>query len=586
MNIFELYKLRYNLSNYLIFNNEEYSLLVENFIYWKLLIIIIFAIIIFVILINYNEINLISIFFIICSILFLYYSHNIEINLDNIKQNEQLKNYADYYKLANALFIESFNNLPNSNVIINNLLNINKFTLAEIAAEKTAAKGIIDAAQSIIVAAKTEEKKVTEIALVARYTAAEASKKATNAKKTLDDAQTDAQLKDNEATLLENDANLLEDTAATARKTANTAAQYLANRGRPRIKEEKIADEAEEAATNKRTEATNARTEATNAATIATNAKIEYDIAVLDATDKLKNATRLEIDKQIAKDTVATAETNKANKEKTTLTPPQREAAINLTENIPTQLVNNNTFMNFYDNFVNILNKLIINIKFNENMLNEDFNNFYNTNINNGDILKYVDVSDYNSSFKAIKNLYFLKISETDEYFKNSYTTHNNTEFYTQNRTLLKINEFIFKLNAEHINNFNYYLINLDILEKCINENVVDNIISSYLTKIYNDLIKKINDTYNLKVENFKLLNNEKVLNNNNFKLKITKLIKEFNNNFFKMLLLFIYFFIVILHVFYTKIITPSYYISFIFYILLFLLFIIIFYNSIYSKII
>ena len=405
MNIFELYKLRYNLSNYLIYDDENYLTLIENFIYWKILVFVIFAIIIFVILINYNEINLISIFFIICSILFIYYSYNIEIDLNNIKNNEELINYSNYYKLANAIFIENFNNLPNSNKLINNLIN---------------------------------KKKVLPIATP-------------------------------------------------------------------------------------------------------TPIKLEY-------------------------------------------------IGINITESIPPLLLNNATFNDYYDNFIIMLNKIIINIKFNENMLNDDFINFFTTNIINKDILKYLDVSDNNSSFKNVKNLYFLKINENNKIHKllnDKYNQYNNISFFTENRNSFTINEFIIQLNKDDTpNNSKYYIIKLDIFNNCITENIVgNNDISFYLNKIYDDIIKNFNDNYNTNIKNFKLLSDNNVLNNKLFKLKINKLLKEFNNNFFKILLIFIYFFIVILHVFYSKIITPSYYISFIFYILLFLLFIIIFYSSIYSKI-
>ena len=69
-----------------------------------------------------------------------------------------------------------------------------------------------------------------------------------------------------------------------------------------------------------------------------------------------------------------------------------------------------------------------------------------------------------------------------------------------------------------------------------------------------------------------------------NFKLKINELFKEFNSYINKILLISIYFLTVILHAFYTKILNPSHYISFLLYILLFIVFIIIFYSSIYSK--
>jgi hypothetical protein len=405
MNIFELYKLRYNLSKYLIYDDENYLTLVDNFVYWKLLILVIFAIIILVILINYNEINLISIFFIICSCLFIYYSYNIEINLNNIKNNELLINYSNYYKLVNAIFIENFNNLPNSNKLINNLVN----------------------------------KKILP--------------------------------------------------ASTSGTSETTPAPI----------------------------------------------KLEY-------------------------------------------------MEININEKIPAELLSNATFNDFYENLIIMLNKIIINIKFNENILNNEFINFFTTNIVNKDILKYLDISDNNSSFKNIKNLYFLKINENNKIHKflnDKYNTYKEISFFSEKSNLFKINEIIMQLNTK------YYIINLDILDKCISENIVENNdISFYLKKIYDDIIKNFNDNYNTNIKNFKLLSDNNVLNNKNFKLKINKLIKEFNNNFFKILLIFIYFFIVILHVFYTKIITPSYYISFIFYILLFLLFIIIFYSSIYSKII
>jgi hypothetical protein len=107
----ELYKLRYNLYNYLIDNNTNYILTYNNKIFWRNLFIIFFIIFIIIIIYDYSLINEIIIIFIIINIIIIYYIFKLDNDkITSIINNDYLNKYISNYKVFNSIFIYNYNN--------------------------------------------------------------------------------------------------------------------------------------------------------------------------------------------------------------------------------------------------------------------------------------------------------------------------------------------------------------------------------------------------------------------------------------------------------------------------------------------
>ena len=106
----ELYKLRYNLYNYLIYNTTDYEITISNKNIWFYGLIAYYTFFVFILLANYNKINLTLIIFIITGMFFLYYCYLLDIAITNIIDNKDFQNYVLLYKLLNAIYIESYKN--------------------------------------------------------------------------------------------------------------------------------------------------------------------------------------------------------------------------------------------------------------------------------------------------------------------------------------------------------------------------------------------------------------------------------------------------------------------------------------------
>lgn len=113
----ELYKLRYNLYNYLIHNTTNYEINSVNKTIWFYSLISYYTFFIFILLANYNKINLTIIIFIITGMFFLYYCYLLNNAITNIIDNEDFQNYVSYYKLFNAIYIDSYKNNKVNNLI-------------------------------------------------------------------------------------------------------------------------------------------------------------------------------------------------------------------------------------------------------------------------------------------------------------------------------------------------------------------------------------------------------------------------------------------------------------------------------------
>ena len=117
----ELYKLRYNLYNYLIHNTTNYESNTANKNIWFYGLISYYTFFTFMLILNYNNINLSTIIFIIIGIFFLYYCYLLDIALTNIIENPNFKDYVSLYTLLNAIFIESYKS-NNINYLIHDII--------------------------------------------------------------------------------------------------------------------------------------------------------------------------------------------------------------------------------------------------------------------------------------------------------------------------------------------------------------------------------------------------------------------------------------------------------------------------------
>ena len=832
MDTFDLYKLRYNLSNYLIIEDESFTTSTENFNYWNALFILILIIINVVILINYKELGLIAIFFIICCILFVYYCNKISIFLDKIKSNDLILNYSKYFKLVNAIFIESFNNLPSSNKYIYNYINnliitktkettgVIKFTptitditddivrkilndksfidyfnnflniLIKIINNIKFNDNILNEDLQIFIEKNINDNNILKYTNISEnnisfnlnknllflkinennlnhinfhnnyatyYTSSITIKNSSYninefiiqisngnlgeyikianeyfnnvkniknmASNVLNNASTDLTTKKTalsnaynintiditeQGKLLNiynniknykdntNDKYIITVKADKLQKYSDVNTEYGSLNSRYEIinNEYKIAsnnydianrnykiasDNYDVANTNYET-ANNIYEKIKNGdlesqASIEGNNDLPTDIKLIGislseaeadkdakellkiaasadkkAKETLKIAAKAEKDNKETLKIAAKAEKDKKENEKNALNElnDKINGAYNLCDDaVNKALIAYNTFVNINE-IVEYLKNIDANLISSTKDLTEYKTKISNINATNNNITKLNKlinkVQDYENKKKdsylllptaistantakdnaniAIDNLY-NKIIEINTSYPNLINNidliNNKTNDinYTSNvlDTLIEqVNEaknkqieaqldydnklIIFneaennKNKAESDNNTNkdiskYYLINLEILDKCINETAIDTNYDLYqfLKNIYNDILKNFNNKYKINLIDFKILyEDSNILNNTNFKLKINELFKEFNSYINKILLISIYFLTVILHAFYTKILNPSHYISFLLYILIFIVFIIIFYSSIYSK--
>ena len=764
MDTFDLYKFRYNLSNYLIMDDESFITSEENFNYWNAIFIVILIIINFVILINYKELGLISIFFIICCILFVYYCNKITIFLDNIKSNELILNYSKYFKLVNAIFIESFNNLPNSNKYIYNY--INNLTVTKEINEKNATifTPVITDITDNIVRKVLSHKSFTDyfnnflnifIQIIynikfndnitnddlqifieknmkdndiLKYANINENNSSFNLNKNLffykiDENNTKyinidenykniknkiIKLKNNSYTVNEiiieiSNGNLEEyvpdiTNVEIEKNTANTnlmnAKEVLKqaelaletgynvdntndyNKKRQllniynsvrefknkliTIKEEKIneyndIDNEHRSCLNtinrKRTELIEAEGEykilhdtydqEEPRAEIVGQTQIDKDIKINDAKnkkDKILNDLNEAITNEITLNAKKVLLSNLNIKIKD---------AYEICEDTEIKTLKNYNFYLNINNSIKYLDDIKANITKSKKEL-DDYNlTILNINLKNNEISKLNKLTKkYNDYREDEKNSYLLipiaindannanidanvvldnlfekitdinlskKIIDNINIINESNISIDLNDANVLNRLIKNINDaknivieltyiynnklYLFKEAQDNKNKAEidkntkkdiskYYLINLEILDKCIIENtIVDIDVFKFFNNIYNDILKIFNNKYKIKLIDFKILYQDtNILNNNNFKIKINEVLKEFNFYIYKILLISIYFLTVVLHAFYTKILNSSHYISFLIYLLLFIVFIIIFYSSIYSK--
>lgn len=199
--------------------------------------------------------------------------------------------------------------------------------------------------------------------------------------------------------------------------------------------------------------------------------------------------------------------------------------------------------------YINNLYRLYLYLKktccFTENILKEDFDEFFSNLKVNNDVLKYIDI--YNQTFISIKNWLLIKIEENDEtsiYIDDNYNENKDKRIDDYNNELMVGN--IIKLinyedNEEPFNlGYNYYIIDLILLhdnrEKLRNE---------YIKTIYDYILEK----FELKEGDINYLKEGEF----NIKESILETIDNFNNTFIKLLIVIILIGTIILHISFYK---------------------------------
>lgn len=105
----ELYKLRYNLYNYLIKDNFDYNSCKEYLDLWKNSLVILFSFIILIFIGHFNELDFFSLIIILFILIFVYIIYyGMKEVIDKYESNKYLNDYNNYFNLVNIMFIESY----------------------------------------------------------------------------------------------------------------------------------------------------------------------------------------------------------------------------------------------------------------------------------------------------------------------------------------------------------------------------------------------------------------------------------------------------------------------------------------------
>jgi len=233
---------------------------------------------------------------------------------------------------------------------------------------------------------------------------------------------------------------------------------------------------------------------------------------------------------------------------------------IDLNKESSTSFINNyisyiglDTKTNYLDYFYTTLMTIRTNIKNNENVLKEDMNKFIEDNIKNNDILKYIDI--YNERYDNLKKYVFIKKDDTDsiyEYINTNYNNNKDNYISIDNNETIIINTVIIQLiTADDIKG---YIININTINNYLNDKEKNNSnVSSYIIKIYNDLLSYYNRKNNLTIDNFDIL----YKNQKNIDKIIEEQIDSYIYIFNIIIVLIVVILTIIMHIFYIKLYNP-----------------------------
>jgi len=231
----------------------------------------------------------------------------------------------------------------------------------------------------------------------------------------------------------------------------------------------------------------------------------------------------------------------------------------NLT-NLLLSTTNNKNYINiFYTTLIQI-NK---NINYFENISKDDIYNQTIEYINNLNLLKFIDVYD-NDRYLILKKYIFIKIDNSNElhnYIKNNYDSNktkkisllNNESGLLISDIIIDVSGLYLDINSKDYNTKNYFMIDIETINKFINENKnnLNSInVNSYISKIYEDLLNYYNNKINLKhtIDNFDLLFKETKIDK-----KIKELIDDYRYIYNLIIIIYIILMTIILHIFYIE---------------------------------
>jgi hypothetical protein len=190
----------------------------------------------------------------------------------------------------------------------------------------------------------------------------------------------------------------------------------------------------------------------------------------------------------------------------------------------------NSNIKDFAYAYNNLNNDIKRKVKVFENVLEEDINDTLNLLKLENDVLKYIDI--YNEKYSFLNKFLYINNHNKEIYDKiNSDYSSNSTK--TVNG--IAISTIINQIN---INQINSYLINLELLEKNINNSKED-----YITNIYNSIRKELD------IKDLSALFKSKYY----IQEAILKSLDEFNWVFIKLLIVIILLITIVSHIFFIK---------------------------------
>ena len=462
----ELYKLRYNLYNYLIKDNFDYNSNNDYLVIWKRGLIIIFIFLILIIVFNYNKIELYSLFIIALIIIFLYIIYfDVSNYINEYNKNKFLISYKNYYEILNAFFIENYNFIKDDDFNNTILINIK------------------------------EPKDILKSEITQKLTEAN---------------------KDNYDAYITNDYLYL--------KLNN----YNNNEYKTKINNYKFSS---------------VTTDKKNVYLTIDNliSNIDNNVNIPEQTPENDNIYYIKLKTTELKDRNKLINFNFINELINNLIDKLNSKKTN---NFIIQINNiNKEIIPFLQTYMDIIQRIKRNIKYNENKTNEEINEkIYNNLVINNDVLKYIDIYDdpdisYLKDFLFIKYDSFIDDKNYNNFFK-LYKDNKNKTILLNNNTEESVNTLIIEINNS---NEIYYFINI---------NKLNNILHSDKYPFMKELIIYINNKYKLNYENIDILYKKQNINLNT---EILKIVNNFNYLYIKVIIIILILIAIIFDAFYRE---------------------------------
>lgn len=179
---------------------------------------------------------------------------------------------------------------------------------------------------------------------------------------------------------------------------------------------------------------------------------------------------------------------------------------------------------------------------YHENLLKEDFNDFFSNLKINNDVLRYVDI--YNQSYDNIKKGLLIKIAERENdkilnELDDDYDTNSILSIDDLNNNI-KINNIISIITSGELTGGKYYYVDMELLNNNYKE-----FKNEYILKLY----EYIKDKFEIKDGDLDYLKEPEF----NIDYSIKEKINNFNYSFYQLIIFLILFMTIILHIMFYK---------------------------------